>query len=69
MKRSGQLTSNADSVQQIATELSRLFDQQVEMTKREAFVGLNPAEREEYDRITERIRESYARLAKLPASR
>jgi hypothetical protein len=65
MSQRDQTTSNVESVQQIASELSRLFDQQVELGKREAFVGLTPAEREEYDRITEKIRESYARLAKL----
>jgi hypothetical protein len=65
MSRPNQTTPNIDSVQRIASELSRLFDQQVELGKKEAFVGLTPTEREEYDRITEKIRESYARLAKL----
>jgi hypothetical protein len=65
MKRFRQITSNSDVTQQIASELSHLFDQQVEMTKREAFVGLTPAEREEYDQVIEKIRQSYVRLAKL----
>ena len=65
MKCSGQTASNGDSARQIASELSHLFDQQVELTKREAFVGLTPAEREDYDQIAKKIRESYARLAKL----
>lgn len=65
MKQSGQTTSDVDSAQQIAFELSRLFDQQVELSRREAFVGLTPAEREEYEQVTKKIRESYARLAKL----
>jgi hypothetical protein len=65
MKRSRQIAPNSDSTQQIASELSHLFDQQIEMTKREAFIGLTPAEREEYDQIIEKIRQSYVRLAKL----
>jgi hypothetical protein len=65
MKCSGPTLSNVNIVQQIAEELSHLFDQQVQMMKREALVGLTPAEREEYDRIVLKIRESYAMLAKL----
>jgi len=68
MKHPGQ-TANRDQGQQIAAELTQLFDQQVELTKKEAFVGLTPTEREEYDRVAEKIRESYARLAKLTAGR
>jgi hypothetical protein len=41
-----------------------LFQRQIELTRREALVGLTPAECEEYDKIVEAIRESYIELAK-----
>jgi DNA-binding CsgD family transcriptional regulator len=45
--------------------LSSLFQQQIELTRREALVGLTPAEYEEYDKVMGGIRDSYAELAKL----
>jgi len=65
MRNLRQTSSPQDSAQQVAAELSRLFDRQIEMTKWEAFVGLTPEERQEYEQITEKIRESYSKLAKL----
>jgi hypothetical protein len=65
MTRQASTCSNSDRVQQISTELTRLFQQQIELTRREALVGLTPAECEEYDKIVEGIRESYIELAKL----
>jgi hypothetical protein len=67
MKRSIQPASHASRAEQIASELAGLFDQQIEMTKREAFVGLTPAEREEYEGVILKIREAYAKLARLGA--
>jgi hypothetical protein len=67
MKNPFQTSSQQNEVQQVAAELSRLFERQVVMTRREAFVGLTPEEREECDQITEGIRASYVKLAKLEA--
>jgi len=65
MTRQGSTSSSCGRAQQISTELAGLFQQQIELTRREALVGLTPAECEEYDRIVERIRDSYTELAKL----
>jgi hypothetical protein len=65
MKHHGQTSSNGDRAELIGTELARLFQQQIELTRREALVGLTPAECEEYENIVERIRESYIELAKV----
>jgi hypothetical protein len=65
MKNTSHTSSQQDSVQQVAAELAGLFERQVELTKREALVGLTPAECEEYDQIVQGIRESYIELAKL----
>jgi len=51
-------------VQQIGTELAGLFQRQIELTRREALVGLTPAECEEYEKIAAQIRESYLELAR-----
>ena len=47
------------------TELYNLLQEQTELTKREAFVGLTPAEREQYERISARIQEVFMELGKL----
>ncbi len=65
MKNTSRTSSQQDNVQQVAAELTGLFERQVELTKREALVGLTPAECEEYDQIVQGIRESYIELAKL----
>jgi hypothetical protein len=65
MTRQNSTSSSGDRARQIGADLSSLFQQQIELTRREAFVGLTPAECEEYDKITERIRESYIELAKV----
>ncbi|HXM23803.1 MAG TPA: hypothetical protein VN948_21270 [Terriglobales bacterium] len=65
MTRQGSTSSSGDRVQQISAELAGLFQQQIELTRREALVGLTPAECEEYDKIVEGIRESYIELAKV----
>ena len=51
-------------VQQIGTELAGLFQRQIELTRREALVGLTPGECEEYEKIAVQIRESYLELAR-----
>jgi hypothetical protein len=65
MTRRGSTSSSSDRLQQISAELASLFQQQIELTRREALVGLTPAECEEYDKIVKGIRESYGELAKL----
>lgn len=52
-------------MQQIATELDRLFQRQVALMKAESFVGLTPPERKEYDQIGDRIRKLFGELARL----
>ena len=65
MKRQASTPSSSDRVQQIGAELSRLFQRQIELTKREALVGLTPTEREEYEKVVQDIRQSYINLAKV----
>jgi DNA-binding FadR family transcriptional regulator len=65
MKRQGYTSSSNDRVQQLGAELGSLFQRQIELTRREALVGLTPAECEEYENIVQAIRESYSELAKV----
>jgi hypothetical protein len=65
MTRQGSASSCCDRAQQISAELAGLFQQQIELTRREALVGLTPAEYEEYDKVVDGIRDSYSELAKL----
>lgn len=65
MKNTSSSSSHRDNVQQVATELAGLFERQIELTKREALVGLTPAECAEYDQVVLGIRESYVELARL----
>jgi hypothetical protein len=67
MTRQGSASSCCDRAQQIRAELSGLFQEQIELAKREALVGLTPAEYEEYDKVVDGIRVSYSELAKLRA--
>jgi len=52
-------------VLQLGAELGGLFRRQIELTRREALVGLTPTECEEYENIVQKIRESYIELAKV----
>jgi hypothetical protein len=65
MKHCAQTASSGEKLQQISAELASLFQQQIELTRREALVGLTPAEYEEYDKVVDGIRDSYSELAKL----
>jgi hypothetical protein len=65
MKNTSHTTSYQGNVQQVAAELAGLFERQIELTKREALVGLTPAECAEYEKVVLGIRESYVELAKL----
>jgi len=65
MTLQGSTSSGDDRAQQISAELAGLFQQQIELTRREALLGLTPAECEKYENIVKRIRESYIELAKV----
>jgi hypothetical protein len=65
MKHCVQTPSSGEKLQQISAELASLFQRQIKLTRREALVGLTPAEYEEYDRVVDGIRDSYSELAKL----
>jgi hypothetical protein len=65
MKRQGSTSSSSDRVEQLGAELGRLFQRQIDLTKREALVGLTPTECEEYENVVQAIRESYSKLAKV----
>ncbi|MGA8150529.1 MAG: hypothetical protein WB952_06230 [Terriglobales bacterium] len=57
-------SSSRNELRQIAEEIDRLLQRQIELMKSESFVGLTPAERTEYDRIGERISALFGDLAK-----
>lgn len=59
------VASSHRRVQQIAAEMDALFQRQIELTRSETFVGLTPAEREEYERIAERISALFREMASL----
>jgi len=65
MASKGPTSANGDKGQQIASDLGRLFQRRIEMTKWEAFTGLTPPERAEYDQIEARIDGLFRELAKL----
>ena len=65
MKHREPTSSKWERAEQISAELAGLFQQQIELTKREALVGLTPTECQQYDRIVEGIRESYIELARI----
>jgi hypothetical protein len=67
MKLPGSTSSSADRVALIGAELARLFQRQIELTRREALVGLTPAECAEYENVTKKICQSYIELAKVRA--
>ena len=57
-------SSTGYNMRQIAEEMDRLFQRQIELMKSESFSGLTPAEREEYDKVGEKIRKLFAEIAK-----
>jgi hypothetical protein len=64
MKSHRAIPSNGH-LRQISTEMDRLFQRQIELMRSETFIGLTPEERAEYDKIGDRIRELFGKLAKL----
>ena len=49
----------------IAAEMDRLLEKHVELLKVESFVGLTPAQRQEYESIGRRLHELFGELARL----
>jgi DNA replication initiation complex subunit (GINS family) len=64
MRRKGE-AANGRQRENITTELEKLAQQQSEMAKREALVGLTPAERGEYEKLGERIRQLFVDMARI----
>ena len=64
MKSFSNSVSDGDRVHEMAAEMDRLFNRQVELMKTETFVGLNPRERQEYEKIGERIHQLFRELGK-----
>ena len=50
---------------EIAAELDQLFQRQLELLRRESFVGFTKAEREEWERVGVKIRGLFEELAKM----
>ena len=50
---------------QIAAEMDRLFQRQIELMRSETFTGLTPTEHQEYERITKKISGLFRELARL----
>lgn len=65
MKRKGATPPNGIEREKISAELERLIQQQSEMTRQEALVGLTPSERGTYEQLGERIRQLFAEMARL----
>jgi hypothetical protein len=59
------VASSRARLRQIAGEMDALFQRQISLMKSETFVGLTPAERQEYERITEKLSGLFRELALL----
>lgn len=59
------VASTHSRMRQITAEMDLLFQRQIELTRSETFVGLTPAERQEYEKITETISGLFRELARL----
>jgi|HubBroStandDraft_4_1064222.scaffolds.fasta_scaffold46821_2 hypothetical protein len=59
------VASSRARLRQIAGEMDALFQRQISLMKSETFVGLTPAERQEYERITEELSALFRELALL----
>jgi hypothetical protein len=68
MRRKGTAPADGSQRKKITTELECLAQQQSEMVKREALVGLTPAERGEYEQLSERIRQLFIEMARTQAA-
>lgn len=59
------VASDSGKLRRITQEMEGLFQRQVELMKSETFVGLTPAERQEYEKITDKIASLFRELARL----
>lgn len=55
----------SSETQRIAAEIDRLLEKHVELLKAESFVGLTPAQRQEFERIGVRLHQLFGELARL----
>jgi hypothetical protein len=59
------ITASRGRIMEIAGEMDTLFQRQIALMKSETFVGLTPAERQEYERIAEQLSRLFRELARL----
>lgn len=59
------VSSSSEKKQRVAAELDRLLEKHVRLLKAASFVGLTPAEWEEYERLGARIHQLFGELTKL----
>jgi len=56
---------HGERTQQVASEIDCLLEKHVELLRAESFVGLTPAQRQEYEKISKRLHELFRELAAL----
>ena len=59
------VASGSSKLRRITQEMEALFQRQIELMKSETFVGLTPVQRQEYEKITEKISSLFRELALL----
>ena len=59
------ITSTRGRILEIAGEMDALFQRQIQLMKSETFVGLTPAQRQEYERIAEHLSRLFRELAQM----
>jgi len=59
------VASRSSKLRRITQEMEALFQRQIELMKSETFVGLTPVQRQEYEKITEKISSLFRELARL----
>jgi hypothetical protein len=62
MKPRPAMSAKVRKVRDIAAEMEHLFQRQIDLLKSETFVGLEPSQLAEYDRIGQKIRELFQEL-------
>jgi len=65
MESHSTVVSNHSRILEIGREMDKLFQRQIELMKSETFVGLTPAERQEYERIAQELSILFREMAKL----
>jgi len=65
MESHSTVVSNHSRMVEIGTEMDRLFQRQIELMRSETFVGLTPAERQEYERIAQQLSILFREMARL----